>query len=547
MSTDSLPVTAPIPPSDPPLLAVDDLAISYVTRHGQQSALHGVTFEVGRGQVVALVGESGSGKTTTAQAVIGLLADNGHRDRGRISLAGTELTSMSEKAMREVRGRRIGLVPQDPNNSLNPVRTIGDSLAEVLTIHRWGSKQAVRAKVLELLAKVGIDQPELRTGQYPHELSGGMKQRVLIASAIALEPDLVIADEPTSALDVTVQRLILDLIDDLRRETGAAVLLVTHDLGVAKERADRVVVMRGGHIVEQGSTDQVVGQPTHAYTRTLLHEAAAVAWTTPTEPPADLASRPVEIEVTDLVQEFSQGRGREPFRAVDGISLSVAKGSTHAIVGESGSGKTSTVRAILGFQQPTSGRIVVAGHEVTRLRGRRAVRDLRRSAQMVLQNPYSSLDPRQLVSEIIAEPLVNFGLGTRSTRASHVAEFLDKVALPHVLAQRLPRELSGGQRQRVAIARALILRPEVVVLDEPVSALDVTVQAQILRLLEELQGELDLTYLFISHDLGVVGQISDSVSVMRQGRIVEAGTTHHVFTDPQTEYTHELLAAIPGH
>ncbi|WP_203566597.1 dipeptide ABC transporter ATP-binding protein [Aestuariimicrobium ganziense] len=528
-----------------PLLEVEGLTLSYDTRQGRVEVVHDVSFRVGRGEVVALVGESGSGKTSTAQAVIDLLADNGRRDSGRVVLAGSELTGLSDRAMRQVRGRRIGLVPQDPNNSLNPVKTIGDSLAEVLKIHGWGSKPAIAQRVLDLLEKVGIDRPELRVTQYPHELSGGMKQRVLIASAIALDPELIIADEPTSALDVTVQRRILDLIDALRAETGASVLLVTHDLGVAKERADRIVVMRGGQIVEQGPTAHVVEHAENPYTRTLLHEAAAVAWATPAPPPADLAERDVAIEVTDLVQDFDQGRGREPFRAVDHVSLAVAKGSTHAIVGESGSGKTSTVRAILGFQRPTSGVVRVAGHEVTSLRPRQ-LRDLRRSAQLVLQNPYSSLDPRQAVGDIVAEPLVNFRLGNRAERSRQVAAYLDKVALPATIAQRLPRELSGGQRQRVAIARALIIHPEVVVLDEPVSALDVTVQAQILRLLDDLQRDLGLTYLFISHDLGVVGQISDTVSVMQSGRVVEHGTTHEVFSDPQTDYTRELLAAIPG-
>ncbi|QIK73696.1 ABC transporter ATP-binding protein [Propioniciclava coleopterorum] len=534
------------PPARTPVLAVEDLVVSYESGRRRTQVVHGVSFAVGAGEVVALVGESGSGKTTTAQAVIGLLAENGRVEGGRVLLGADDLSGLNDKALRGIRGRRIGLVPQDPNNSLNPLKRIGDSLSEALRIHGWGSRQAIDARVLELLERVGIDDPARRATQYPHELSGGMKQRVLIAAAIALEPELIIADEPTSALDVTVQRRVLDLIDDLRRETGASVLLVTHDLGVARERADRIVVMRDGRLVEQGRTADVTAQPRDGYTRTLIAEAAVFSGGAPRRTdPARLASAPA-IEVSGLVQEFGGGRGRTPFRAVDGVSLSVAAGTTHAIVGESGSGKTTTARAVLGFHRATAGSIEVAGVDVAALRTGRAIRDFRGRAQLVLQNPYSSLDPRQRVSDIIAEPLRNRGVADRATRAARVAEYLDRVALPATLADRLPRELSGGQRQRVAIARALILEPEVVVLDEPVSALDVTVQAQILRLLAELQEQLSLTYLFISHDLGVVAHLSDTVSVMRRGRVVEQGLTHDVFTDPQSAYTAELLAAIPG-
>ena len=530
------------------LLRVEDLVVAYESRHRRTQVVHGISFSVGAGEVVALVGESGSGKTTTAQAVIGLLAENGHLEGGRILLGGQDLTALNERAMRDLRGRRIGLVPQDPNNSLNPVKTIGDSLSEVLRIHRWGSREAIAQRVLELLERVGIDEPEHRVRQYPHELSGGMKQRVLIAAAIAMEPELIIADEPTSALDVTVQRRVLDLIDDLRRETGASVLLVTHDLGVAQERADTIVVMRDGRIVEQGPTAEVAAHPRDAYTRTLLAEAAVFAGLSvrEREVPASAVGAPPAIEVTDLVQEFPRGRKLPPFRAVDDVNLRVPAGTTHAIVGESGSGKTTTARAILGFQHATSGSITVAGVDVTGLRTSRQVRDFRSRAQLVLQNPYSSLDPRQRVADIIAEPLVNQKVGDRGSRAAKVAEYLDKVALPESVAGRLPRELSGGQRQRVAITRALIIEPQVVVLDEPVSALDVTVQAQILRLLGELQDELALTYLFISHDLGVVAHLSDSVSVMQRGRVVDSGPTRDVFTHPRSAYTAELLAAIPG-
>ncbi len=537
--------TTPAAPPPAPVLAVSDLVVSYESGRRRTPVVHGVSFTVGAGEVVALVGESGSGKTTTAQAVIGLLAENGRVEGGRVLLGEDDLGALGERALRGVRGRRIGLVPQDPNNSLNPVATIGASLSEALRIHGWGSKQAIAARVLELLERVGIDDPARRAEQYPHELSGGMKQRVLIAAAIALEPELIIADEPTSALDVTVQRRVLDLIDDLRAETGASVLLVTHDLGVARERADRIVVMKDGRLVEQGRTADVAARPREEYTATLIREADVFSGGTPQRPdPGRLTAAPA-IEVTGLVQEFGGGRRTPAFRAVDGVDLRVAAGTTHAIVGESGSGKTTTARAVLGFHRATAGSILVAGVDVAALRGGQAVRNFRARAQLVLQNPYSSLDPRQKVADIIAEPLRNRGVGP-GLRVTRVAEYLDKVALPANLADRLPRELSGGQRQRVAIARALILQPEVVVLDEPVSALDVTVQAQILRLLADLQEQLSLTYLFISHDLGVVAHLSDTVSVMRRGRVVEQGTTHDVFTDPQSDYTAELLAAIPG-
>ena len=546
MSAVSLAAQARTPVAVAPVLAVEDLVVSYESRRRRTTVVHGVSFHVGAGEVVALVGESGSGKTTTAQAVIGLLAENGRIEGGRVLLNGLDLTGLNDTALRGIRGRRIGLIPQDPNNSLNPVKRIGDSLGEALRIHAWGSKVAIAARVLELLERVGIDDPPRRARQYPHELSGGMKQRVLIAAAIALEPELIIADEPTSALDVTVQRRVLDLIDDLRAETGAAVVLVTHDLGVASERADRIVVMREGRLVEQGRTDGLTSRPRDAYTRTLLAEAAVFAGTNPRQTPSDRIAGPAAITVSGLVQEFGGGRRTPAFRAVDDVSLRVAAGTTHALVGESGSGKTTTARAILGFHPASAGSIGVAGVDVTSLQRGAQLRAFRSRAQLVLQNPYSSLDPRQRVADIIAEPLLNQGIGDRAHRTALVGEYLDKVALSASVGDRLPRELSGGQRQRVAIARALILQPEVVVLDEPVSALDVTVQAQILRLLADLQEHLRLTYLFISHDLGVVAHLSDTVSVMRHGRVVESGTTAEVFTTPRSDYTAELLAAIPG-
>ncbi|MFI7126879.1 dipeptide ABC transporter ATP-binding protein [Nonomuraea sp. NPDC050153] len=506
------------------LLEVRDLAVSYDGRR----AIEGVSFTVEPGEVVAVVGESGSGKSTTAHAVIGLLPSNGAVDAGRILLGDADLASWSPKRMESVRGAQIGLIPQDPASSLDPVKTVGAQIAEVLRIHKRGDRRAVRSRVVDLLARVGLPDPEARARQYPHELSGGMRQRVLIAIAIALEPRLIIADEPTSALDVTVQRRILDLIDDLRAESGTALLLVTHDLGVAAARSDRLVVMKAGRIEEQGRTAEVLASPAADYTRRLLDDAPSLSASPFRDPPPE--SEPA-IVVRDLVKEF------KGFRAVDGVSFEVARGTTHALVGESGSGKTTTARMVVRFAEPTSGTVTIAGAGEGR--------GFRRHVQLVHQNPYGSLDPRQPVGDIVEEPLRNFRLGDRAERRARVLDLLDRVALPRDVLTRRPRELSGGQRQRVAVARALAAGPEVVVLDEAVSALDVTVQAQILDLLEQLQRDLGLTYLFISHDLAVVRQISHTVSVMNKGRIVESGTTRRVFTDPRHEYTRELLAAIP--
>lgn len=539
----------PVPASAvAPLLEVKDLVIAYRDHSGQeQRVVHGLSFSVAPGEVVALVGESGSGKTTTGQAVIGLLADNGRREQGSIRLQGTEVSDWSPARWNSIRGRVVSLVPQDPTTSLNPVRTVGDQVGEILRIHGLRDRAAVEARVIDLLARVGLSQPALRARQYPHELSGGMRQRVLIAIAIALRPALIIADEPTSALDVTVQRRILDLIDELRRETGTAVLLVTHDLGVAADRAHRLIVMQGGRIQEQGPTLELLRHPQSAYTRRLLSDAPSLTPTPRrTAPETAIATEDWAIEVEGLVHDFhapSQGRGI--FRAVDGVSLRLRRGSTHAIVGESGSGKTTTIRDIVGLGRPTSGRIRIAGAELTGLRGE-ALRQLRRKVQLVYQNPFSSLDPRQRVFDIIEEPLLNFEPLPPQERRQRVLDMLERVGLPAAVLERRPHALSGGQRQRVAIARALVLQPEVVVLDEAVSALDVTVQAQILALLAQLQQDLGLSYLFISHDLAVVRQIADTVSVLRAGKVVDAGSVEDVFLHPTSDYTRELMDAIPG-
>jgi peptide/nickel transport system ATP-binding protein len=525
-----------------PLLEVEHLDIAYREAEAQTRVVHDLSFAVQPGEVVALVGESGSGKTTTAQAVIGLLPVNGRIERGAIRLNGEDISGWSQKRFDAIRGSRISLIPQDPTSSLDPVKSIGTQVGEILRIHRSEPASGIRARVIELLARVGLSEPELRARQYPHELSGGMKQRVLIAVAIALRPQLIIADEPTSALDVTVQRRILDLIDDLRREAGTAVLLVTHDLGVAADRADRIVVLQGGRIQEAGETRALLAAPQSPYAQRLLADAPSLA--RPAVRTSGDAGTDDAIVVDRLVQDFPL-EGDGTFRAVDGVSFRVRRGSTHALVGESGSGKTTTARSIAGFIRPTAGRVLIGDIDPAQLRGG-ALRQFRRAVQLVYQNPFSSLDPRQRVADIVAEPLLNFRSVSAAERAAKASRLLERVGLASDLHRRRPQALSGGQRQRVAIARALVLDPRVLVLDEAVSALDVTVQAQILRLLDELQRELGLTYVFVSHDLAVVRQISDTVSVLQAGRQVEAGPVEDIFIRPQSAYARELIDAIPG-
>ncbi|MET3924528.1 ABC transporter ATP-binding protein [Devosia sp. 2618] len=533
-------MTIPFPTPPVPVLAVEGLMLAYQQADGWRRVVEDVSFTVGAGEVVALVGESGSGKTTTAQAVIGLLPDNGRRESGSIKLNGTDISLWSGRRLDAIRGKAISLVPQDPGSSLNPVLTIGTQVGEILRLHGERNGKARKERVLELLTRVGLSDPALRYDQYPHELSGGMKQRVLIAIAVALRPALIIADEPTSALDVTVQRRILDLIDELRAEFGTSVLLVTHDLGVASDRADRIVVLKSGRIQEQGLAETVLSNPSSDYTRQLLSDVPALA-------PLTLRLLPTQtkpaITVSNLLQDFTVTG--KPFRAVDDVSFSVAAGTTHALVGESGSGKTTTARSVVGFQRPTSGTVTVEGTEISALSGE-TLRQFRRNVQFVYQNPFASLDPRQSVGQIIGEPLRNFERLGKNERDDRVRSILGKVGLPSDTLDRAARALSGGQRQRVAIARALILEPRVLVLDEAVSALDVTVQAQILRLLNDLQQQLGITYLFVTHDLAVVRQLAHTVTVMQAGRVVETGTVNDVFTQPKAQYSRDLIAAIPG-
>jgi len=534
--------------ADSPLVEIDALTITYAHRDQRQVAVQDVSLSIAAGQVVALVGESGSGKSTLAQSLIGLLPENGHIDSGAIRFNGVDISGWTQTRFDTIRGTKISLVPQDPAVSLNPVRTIGTQVGEMFQLHGLRDRREREERVLDLLARVGLSHPKLRFGQYPHELSGGMRQRVLIAIAVAMRPQLIIADEPTTALDVTVQKRILDLIDDLRREYGTAVLLVTHDLGVAAERADRLVILKAGRVQERGKTRDILDDPRSSYTATLLADAPSLAKTIlhrAASAHVDSAA-PAAILVENLVVDYSHGRSAAQFRALDGISLTVHKGTTHALVGESGSGKTSAIRTIVGFQKPTGGRVLVDGLDVSSLKGE-SFRRFRKTIQLVYQNPFASLDPRQTVADILTEPLLNFAKVERRERDRRVRAILDRVGLPATTLERLPRSLSGGQRQRVAIARALIVEPKIVLLDEAVSALDVTVQAQILTLIEDLQRELGLTYLFVSHDLAVVRQIADTVSVLRQGRIIETGPTASVFSHPAENYTRELIAAVPGH
>jgi len=541
-----------------PLLEIRDLAVTYRPRRCGVPAVKDVSLTVERGKVTAIVGESGSGKSTSAMATLGLLPGNAEVS-GTIKLDGRLITGLSEREWRSIRGTRVGLIPQDPNNSLNPVKTIGASVGEGLRIAPKAvrlSASARKKKVLDLLEQVGIDNPGVRYNQYPHQLSGGMKQRALIAAAVATEPELIIADEPTSALDVTVQRTILDLLDRMRTELDLGILFITHDLAVAGDRADQLVVMQGGEVKEHGPTDRILTDPHDPYTRRLLSDAPSLvsAVEQSTYRPGRAPDATALLTVDTLRREF--GGGDDPFVAVDDVSFTVAAGTTHAIVGESGSGKSTLARMITAFQEPTSGTVTLDDLRIDEFGtfSKAGRRDLRRRVQMVYQNPFSSLDPRQTVGKILAEPLRNLTDLSKTQISEKVEAILDRVALGSGagsvsgdVAQRRPAELSGGQRQRVAIARALILDPELVVLDEAVSALDVTVQAQILSLLDELQRDLGLTYLFISHDLSVVREISDTVTVMSHGRQVESGLTSEIFEHPQDEFTEKLLDAIPGH
>lgn len=534
-----------------PLLKVSDLRVSFRTANGEFEAVKGVTFEIAKGETLAIVGESGSGKSTIAASINRLLAGNGRISGGSVEFDGRDLVGLGERDLNALRGAQIGLVPQDPMSNLNPMHRVGQQILEALHTHGVGGSKK-RERVIELLEQVGIPDPERRYEQYPHEFSGGMRQRVLIAMGLACQPQLLIADEPTSALDVTVQRRVLDRLDALTTEYGASVMLITHDLPLAVERADRVLVMYRGEIVEQGAAREILENPQHEYTQRLVSAAPSFMASTLVADRGSAEGETAEGEsaepiarVSDLGKSYRIRGQAEPFWAARNVNLSISRGETVSIVGESGSGKSTTAKVLLGLEDASEGSVEIEGRDISRM-SRRELMGVRRKVQPVFQNPYASLDPRFTVGEVIEEPLRVHKLGGRAERSKRVAKLLDDVQLPTEFAGRYPHQLSGGQRQRVAIARALALDPQLVVLDEAVSALDVLVQAQILELLTELQRELSLSYLFISHDLAVVRMISHRVHVMQRGQIVESGTPDEIFESPQAECTRDLLASIPG-
>jgi len=538
-----------IPSATQPLLTVNDLEVTF--GESASPVLHKVSFEVQPGERVAIVGQSGSGKSTIIGAILQLLPGDGRISGGTITLGDDTLTSLSDKGMNGVRGSRIGLVPQDPASNLNPAMKVGAQIADSLVAHGLRGRDVIHKRVVELMTEAGIPDAERRATQFPHEFSGGMRQRVLIAIALAREPDLLIADEPTSALDVTVQRQILNHLQGLVESRGTTLLFITHDLGVAADRTDRIIVMLDGNIVEVGTPAQILLNPQHEYTQRLV-AAAPTATTVAARPTAaelgvadKILADPILV-VENLTKVFTlRGQRGQVVRAVNDVSFSVPRGTTTAIVGESGSGKTTVARIVLGLEKATSGHASVDGQSITVSRGAERAA-LRRKVQPVFQDPYGSLDPTYSIERLIDEPLRIFGVGNKATRQTRVGELLDQVALPRTIAQRRPNELSGGQRQRVAIARALALDPELLICDEAVSALDVLVQDQILELLDSLQKRLGISYLFITHDLAVVRQIANSVIVMKQGTIVENGSVDDVFARPTAEYTQDLLGAIPG-
>ena len=544
--------------ADAPLLRIRDLKVAFESESGSREVLHGIDLDVYPGETVAIVGESGSGKSTTASAIVNLLPGTGIVTQGSITLDGRELTELSASQMERVRGREIGYVPQDPMSNLNPVWSIGFQVKEAVRANGIASgRKEVEQRTIEVLKQAGLADAERRLHQYPHQFSGGMRQRALIGIGLAADPKLLIADEPTSALDVTVQRVILDHMAKLTREKNTSMLLITHDLGLAAERASRIIVMSQGEIVEAGRSIDILENPQHPYTRRLVAAAPSIASqriqaraeNRGIETLADVAAdTPSVIKVRDLVKEYRIRLGgfrSEQFRAVDEVSFDIPRGKTLALVGESGSGKSTVAKLLLKLEEPTSGEILVDGHNISTL-SRRDAFALRRRMQPVFQDPYGSLDPLRNIGNTIAEPMQIHKVGDSASRQARVKELLDQVALPQELTTRYPNELSGGQRQRVAIARALALKPDIVILDEAVSALDVLVQDQVLQLLAELQGELNLTYLFITHDLAVVRVAADLVCVMEKGRVVEQGTVDEIFANPAEAYTRRLLDAIPG-
>lgn len=538
-----------------PLLEVTDLRITFESSTGVVEAVRDFDMTIYPGQKVAIVGESGSGKSTSAMAVLGLLPGTGKVTGGSIKLRGEELTKLDEKGWQKIRGNRIGLVPQDPMSNLNPVWRIGTQVEESLKANNIVEGSERHQRVIELLEHAGLPDAERRAGQFPHEFSGGMRQRALIAMGLAANPELLIADEPTSALDVTVQKRILDHLEMLTQESQTALLFITHDLGLAAERADHLLVMHRGRVVERGPSLDILRNPKHPYTRRLVNAAPSLAAARTHAAlkdedvtVAETKPEDVVIRVDNLVKEFDvrgQKGAKKTLRAVDEVSFDLRRGTTLALVGESGSGKSTVANMALSLLEPTSGTVYFEGRDISEL-NRKELFSLRRKMQVVFQNPYGSLDPMYSIYRCIEEPLRLHKVGSRKERDARVAELLDMVQMPRSAMRRYPNELSGGQRQRIAIARAMALGPEVIVLDEAVSALDVLVQDQILQLLKGLQDEMNLSYLFITHDLAVVRETADDIVVMRQGKVVEQGPADAIFADPQADYTRNLIDSVPG-
>ena len=546
-----------------PLLEMKDVHISFESSTGTVEAVRGVNMTIYPGQSVAIVGESGSGKSTTAMSILGLLPGTGKVTKGQILFEGEDITHYNDKQFEALRGNKIGLVPQDPMSNLNPVWRIGTQVEESLKANNVLEGSEREQRVVEILEEAGLPDAARRAKQYPHEFSGGMRQRALIGIGLAARPKLLIADEPTSALDVTVQKTILDHLGHLAEELGNAVLFITHDLGLAAERAEHLIVMHRGRIVESGPSREILRAPEHPYTQRLVTAAPSLASSriraaqetgvestelkAATSHSANIEDEAV-ISVRNLNKEFDirgQRGEKKLLKAVDDVSFDIRRGTTMALVGESGSGKSTVANMVLGLLSPTSGTIEFEGKDTSKL-SKKELFQLRRKMQVVFQNPYGSLDPMYSIYKCIEEPLALHKVGNRKEREARVAELLDMVAMPRSAMHRYPNELSGGQRQRIAIARALALHPEVIVLDEAVSALDVLVQDQIIKLLAQLQSELKLSYLFITHDLAVVRQTADDVVVMRKGKVMETGTSGAIFNNPQEEYTRNLINSVPG-
>lgn len=531
------------------ILKVKDLQISFLTNDNEFEAVRGVSFEVRKGETLGIVGESGSGKSVTARSIMRLLpSPPSFMKNGSIEFLGESLETKTEKEMESIRGRDISMIFQDPMTSLNPTIRIGPQIAESLIKHQQLSKKEAKNQAVEILKLVGIKNSEERYNQYPHEFSGGMRQRVMIAIALACKPTLLIADEPTTALDVTIQAQILNLMKDMQQRFGTSIILITHDLGVVAGMCDRVAVMKNGEIVETGTTEKIFENPQHDYTKKLLNALPRLdERKKPKRPPLrsiGLENGKPLLEVKSLKQHFQLGKGNV-LKAVDDISFFIKPGETLGLVGESGSGKSTTGRSILRLHEPTDGDVLYQGIAINRL-SKSELKTMRRHMQIIFQDPYSSLNPRLKVLDIIGQALDIHRLSKNAEeRKQRVEELLKMVGLDSSHAMRYPHEFSGGQRQRIGIARALAVEPDFIVCDEPLSALDVSIQAQIVELLEDLQHRLGLTYLFIAHDLSMVKHISDRVAVMYAGKIVELAESEELYSNPQHPYTKSLLAAIP--